>query len=122
VALRVILVIVACALQAGGQVEQPPTAEQCRAHADLWLAESNVYSGDFGKMRDSLSNLGMHQLILRCIEMNLCTNQYRDLAYFPKFQLIVTVYQSEQYLRQTNFLARHGLQAQFYAEDAAGVR
>jgi hypothetical protein len=56
------------------------------------------------------------------MEMNLCTNQYRDLPYFPKFQLTVTVYQSEQYLRQTDFLVRHGLQGQFYAEDAAGLR
>jgi hypothetical protein len=108
--------------QASEQVEQTPAGEQCKADADLWLAESNVYSADFGIIRDTLKNPGMHQIILRCIEMNFCTNQYRNLAYIPKFQLIVTVYQSEQYLRQTNFLVRHRLQGQFYAEDAAGLR
>lgn len=122
---RVILVIIVVSAfgffgdQACGQME-PPTMEQCRADAQLWLEQSGFTTGYYYKLRQNLRALTVRQLVDRKQHMVDCRSV--DPENTDSFLRVIDAYDLEIGERYGSFIVRNDLAGQFHKEDDAGLR
>ena len=93
--------------QKSTEIEHAPTVEQCRADASVWQVEN-------------LSRPSQRELIARYGEMDKCISVDTDRA--GRYANVAFVIMGEMYSRTWNYIGRHNLRQQFYAEDDAGKR
>jgi hypothetical protein len=114
-----------------GQVEHAPTPEQCRADANAWGVPkaTPTYQNDeqFAEyatriMRDP--NVTARELEARNKELNLCIKTDKGILAPPTewYTQGSHAYALAELGRMANFVQRHNLMSQFYAEDEQGKR
>jgi hypothetical protein len=98
----------------GQEVEHAPTVAQCQADQRLWL--SRLEGDDSPKLADvTVITLMKWENETHQCEVVDPQNQHK---YYNTWGEATAV----ESLRELNFIKRHGLGAQFIAEDAAGKR
>ncbi len=105
--------------QANAQLS-PPSIEQCRTDAQLWLEESGWKTGFYYKLRQNLRTLTVRQMVERKQHMVECYSVDRESA--ESFLMVTDAYDLEIGERYGNFIVRHDLAGQFYKEDEGGLR
>ena len=110
-----------------GQVEHAPTAEQCRADADVWGVPR---SGILIPNEDQFSNLAgavmpdqtvtAKTLEARIAELGQCVKT--DSVQSVRYSQGSRAYATAELERMSDFMQRHNMTAQFYQEDDQGKR
>ncbi len=93
------------------EVKHAPTVEQCRADQRLWL---DKLEGSSASLPNYLTLAGWFH------EMHECKSV--DPENQRRYYNVCGEISSEQFVRLTGFLERHGLYDKFIEEDAAGKR
>jgi hypothetical protein len=111
-----LLVLVLVSVSTGGsqEVKHAPTVEQCRADQRLWLSKLEQTG------TDGTADVGYKELFGWAKEMSECEKVDPELH--NRYYNTLGEASSEQIIRLENFLDRHHLWDQFYAEDAQGKR
>jgi hypothetical protein len=94
---------------AAQEVKHAPSIAQCRADQRLWSAEAQ------GRQFNLISYM---ELVARADQMGQCSTVDPEFAF--KYFDNLTAYSTESERRLQDFVMRHGLFAQFKAEDAHG--
>ena len=92
--------------------DHAPTVEQCRADQRLWLVQSDD--------KEHVKGLSFAQINDRMIEMANCVAVDRDRAIM--YSETGGRFANQETIRLLDFIRRHDLADQFWAEDAAGKR
>jgi hypothetical protein len=117
-----------------GQVEHAPTPAQCRADANVWdLPNPDLSTNPFLSDKDEVAayaivvagdpNLSTKMLDTRTAELSQCIKT--DMGFFnmrARYILANRAYALAELGRMANFMQRHKLMPQFYAEDEQGKR
>lgn len=124
----VVAVLVAsfASAQPAQNVEHAPTVDVCRADSALWNAEAL-------SPKYHVENLSVQELLSRQTEMHKCglvdrldptpqPDTINRISQTEKYAFLFGFYGTEIAVRALDFIARHGLEQKFYAEDAAGAR
>jgi hypothetical protein len=107
------ILILATAPAFAQQIEHAPSVDQCQADQRLWL--HRVEDKD-----DKLLDITFGMLSEWYAEMDRC--QAVDPPNSHRYYNTQAEIQAEKLVRFQSFVERHGLLAQFFAEDTAGKR
>jgi len=121
-------------IPAATQVEHAPTPAQCRADANVWdLPNPDLSTNPFLSDKDQVAayatvveadpNLSTKMLDARTAELSQCIKT--DAGFLnmrARYFLANRAYALAELGRMANFMQRHNLLSQFYAEDEQGKR
>jgi hypothetical protein len=109
------------------QIEHAPTPEQCKADADAWgIPTASVLfrsEAEFDRLSAATAlnrNVSAKTLDARMKQLGQCTQT--DKAQDTRYSEANRAYAIASLLRFANYMKRHNLTEQFFAEDEQGQR
>lgn len=107
----------------GQEVQHTPTVAECKSDVKLWELQAHEYfvaNKSHDTKNTIVSSLSALELLARSLLMADCSSV--DSDDYQMYLLAQTNYAGFFNARINNFMKRHNLMDQFFAEDAAGQR